>query len=95
MAYTQEREDMRVAMQLKRDGWIPHIFENKRISEIKEMADWCIGSFGPMYNDMTWAGKWYGAQLPFQTGGVNVDRQVVFMFRDDKLYTMFKVMFPE
>jgi hypothetical protein len=48
-----------------------------------------------MYNPITWAGKWYGAELPFQTGAVSVNRQVVFMFRDDKLYTMFKVMFPE
>jgi len=95
MAVTQERYEMQVAMRLKQDGWIPHIFENKRISEVKAMADWCIGSFGPMYNDMTWAGKWYGAQLPFRLGGVDVNWQVVFMFRDDKLYTMFKMMWPE
>ena len=55
----------------------------------------CHETFGRMYDDMTWSGKWYGAQLPFQSGGVEVNRQIVFMFRDDKLYTMFKVMFPE
>jgi hypothetical protein len=48
-----------------------------------------------MYNPTTWAGKWFGADLPFQSGGVTLERQFVFMFRDDKLYTMFKVMFPE
>ena len=95
MAITQEREDMRVAMQLKRDGWVYHMFDKKRPFELREMADWCMQSFGPMYNDMTWAGKWYGAQLPFQTGGIDSKKQVVFMFRDDKLYTMFKVMFSE
>ena len=95
MAVTQERDDMRVAMQLKQDGWVYHVFDKKHAFELQEMAAWCNQSFGPMYNDMTWAGKWYGAQLPFQTGGVDINRQVVFMFRDDKLYTMFKVMFPE
>ena len=95
MAITQEREDMRVAMQLKRDGWVYHMFDKKRPFELREMTAWCSQSFGPMYNDMTWAGKWYGAQLPFQTGGIDSKKQVVFMFRDDKLYTMFKVMFPE
>lgn len=95
MAVTHEREDIRVAMQLKRDGWIYHMFDSKPPSELREMAAWCSQSFGPMYNDMTWSGKWYGAQLPFQSGGVSVNRQIVFMFRDDKLYTMFKVMFPE
>ena len=95
MAVTHEREDMRVAMQLKKDGWVYHMFDKKHTAELREMAAWCSQSFGPMYNDMTWAGKWYGAQLPFQTGAVSINRQVVFMFRDDKLYTMFKVMFPE
>jgi len=95
MAVTHEREDMRVAMQLKKDGWVYHMFDKKHTAELREMAAWCNQSFGPMYNDMTWAGKWYGAQLPFQTGAVSVNRQIVFMFRDDKLHTMFKVMFPE
>jgi len=48
-----------------------------------------------MFDDITWAGKWYGAQLPFQTGGVNVNRQFVFMFRDEKLYTIYRMMWPE
>jgi hypothetical protein len=47
-----------------------------------------------MYDDITWAGKWYGAELPFQTGGIDSKRQVVLMFRDDKLYTMYRMMFP-
>jgi hypothetical protein len=95
MAITQEREEMRTAQQLKQDGWVYHMFDNKHTSELREMTAWCNQSFGPMYNDMTWTGKWYGATLPFQTGGIDSKKQVVFMFRDDKLYTMFKVMFSE
>jgi hypothetical protein len=98
MAVTQEREEMRVAMQLKHDGWVAHIFDDKRISELKEMSDWCRQSFGPMYSQLypnAWAGKWYGAQLPFQSGSIDTKRHVVFMFRDDKLYSMFKIMFSE
>jgi hypothetical protein len=95
MAITQERYEIQVAMQLKKDGWAYYMFDKKLTSELREMVSWCNQSFGPMYNPITWAGKWYGAELPFQAGGVDINKQVVFMFRDDKLYTMFKVMFPE
>jgi hypothetical protein len=96
MAITQEREEMRIAHQLKNNGWIYEMYNgNRSNADLRAMADWCRDSFGPMYNDMTWAGKWFGAELPFQAGGITPQRQFVFMFRDDKLYTMFKVMFPE
>jgi hypothetical protein len=94
MAVTQEREDMRTAQQLKQDGWV-HELCDLDMKACQERASWCHETFGRMYDDnMTWSGKWYSAQLPFQAGGVTPDRQFVFMFRDDKLYTMFKVMFP-
>jgi hypothetical protein len=94
MAIIQEREEMRTALYLKKDGWI-YETTNLSILDCKERANWCKETFGTMYNPITWAGKWFGADLPFQSGGVTLERQFVFMFRDDKLYTMFKVMFPE
>jgi hypothetical protein len=94
MAITQERYEMQVAMGLKQDGWV-HDMYHISVLDCKQRAEWCRDTFGPMYNDIIMAGKWYGAELPFQTGGVTPNRQYVFMFRDDKLYTMFKVMFPE
>jgi len=94
MAVTQERQDMRVAMQLKRDGWV-HDMHDLSALECHKRAGWCTETFGPMYNDMIMAGKWYGAELPFQTGMPLPKKQYVFMFRDDKLYTMFKMMWPE
>jgi len=93
MAITQEREDIRLAIQLKEDGWIAEICDLD-MKACQERATWCHETFGRMYDNMIWSGKWYGAQLPFQSGGVTPNRQFVFMFRDDKLYTMFKVMFP-
>ena len=94
MAIIQEREEMRTAQQLKQDGWI-HDMTELSITECRERANWCNETFGPRYDNMTWAGKWYGAQLPFQSGGVTPNRQFVFMFRDDKLYTMYRMMWPE
>jgi hypothetical protein len=94
MAVTQEREDMIIAMKLKQEGWI-HDMTGLPVTECQERAKWCREAFGPMYDDMIMAGKWYGAQLPFQTGGVNVNRQFVFMFRDEKLYTIYRMMWPE
>jgi hypothetical protein len=94
MAITQEREDIRLAIQLKKEGWIAEIC-NLDMKACQDRVNWCRETFGRMYDNMTWAGKWYGAQLPFQSGGVIPNRQFVFMFRDDKLYTMFKVMFLE
>jgi hypothetical protein len=87
------QEEMRVAMELKRDGWI-YDMTGLSVKECHDRANWCREAFGPMFDDISWAGKWYGAQLPFQTGGVNVNRQVVLMFRDDKLYSMYRMMFP-
>jgi hypothetical protein len=98
MAITQEQEDMRIAIRLKREGWI-HDMTDLSITQCQERSNWCINSFGPMYQDLyspsyfTGEGKWFGAELPFQTGGVP-KRQFVFMFRDDKLYTMYRMMFP-
>ena len=94
MAVTQEREDMRVVMQLKRNGWV-HDMHDLSVQDCWERAEWCKETFGPIYNDMTWSGKWYGAELPFQTGGTVPKRQFVFMFRDDKLYTMYRMMWPD
>ena len=88
------QSEMRVAMELKRDGWV-YDMTGLSVTECQDRANWCREAFGPMFDDITWAGKWYGAQLPFQTGGVNVNRQFVFMFRDDKIYTMYKLMWPE
>jgi len=94
MAVTQERYEMQVAMRLKRDGWV-HDMYHISISDCKQRAEWCRETFGPMYDDVIMSGKWYGAELPFQSGGVTPNRQYVFMFRDDKLYTMYKMMWPE
>lgn len=95
----QEREGMRVAMQLRQKGWV-HDMTELSVTECRERAEWCRATFGQMesiWNPMTYSneGKWYGAELPFQSGGVTPNRQFVFMFRDDKLYTMYKMMFPE
>ena len=97
MAITQEREAMRIAIQLKEEGWIAEICGNKANKDLRDIAEWCGQSFGPMYSQLypnAWAGKWFGAELPFQTGGVDSNRQVVFMFRDEKIHTMFKMMWP-
>ena len=94
MAITQERYEMQVAMRLKQYGWI-HDMTELSITECQERATWCHETFGRMYDDMTCSGKWYGAELPFQSGGVIPNRQFVFMFRDYKLYTMYKMMWPE
>jgi len=93
MAVT-ERQEMRTAQMLKRDGWV-HDMYDLSVKECQERANWCRETFGGMYNDLTMSGKWYGAELPFQAGGVTPKRQFVFMFRDDKLYTMYRMMFPE
>jgi len=94
MAIIQEREDLRIAQILKKDGWV-HELCDLDMKVCQERATWCHETFGRMYDDMTWSGKWYGAQLPFQSGGIIPNRQFVFMFRDDKLYTMYKMMWPE
>jgi hypothetical protein len=94
MAITQQREDLRTAQILRKDGWV-HELCDLDMKACQERATWCHETFGRMYDDMTWSGKWYGAQLPFQSGGVIPKRQFVFMFRDDKLYTMYKMMWPE
>jgi hypothetical protein len=93
------KEEMRIAMQLKREGWVHEICDIP-LQDCRERADWCRATFGGMYgfwNHLTYSGegKWYGSELDFQTGGVQSNRQFVFMFRDDKLYTMYKMMFPE
>lgn len=93
MAITQERYEMQIAMQLKRDGWV-HDMTELSTSDCRERANWCRDTFGPMYDDMIMAGKWYGAELPFQAGGAVPERHFVFMFRDDKLYTIYRMMFP-
>ena len=67
MAVTQERYEIQVAMRLKRDGWV-HDMYHISISDCKQRAEWCRETFGPMYDDMIMAGKWYGAELPFQSG---------------------------
>jgi hypothetical protein len=92
MAITQEREDIRLAIQLKEEGWIAEIC-NLDMKACQERATWCHETFGRMYDNMTWAGKWFGATLPFQDMGGS-SHHVVFMFRDDKIHTLFKVMFP-
>ena len=92
MAVT-ERQEIRTAQMLKRDGWI-HDMTELSITECQERAMWCHETFGRMYDDMIMAGKWYGAELPFQSGGVIPNRQYVFMFRDDKLYSMYRMMWP-
>ena len=94
------KEEMRVALKLRQQGWVHDICELS-VTDCKERADWCRDTFGQMYGQldtMTWdyeSGKWYGAELEFQAGGVGVNRQFVFMFRDDKIYTMYRMMFPE
>jgi hypothetical protein len=94
MAIT-EREEMRIASILKREGWTHEMYDGTKTNEeLKEMANWCRESFGDMYNNLTMDGKWFGAILPFQAGGIDSKKHVVFMFRDDKLYNLFKVMFP-
>ena len=94
MAITQEREDMRVAIQLREQGWIAEM-PDLSLGECLERAIWCNETFGPRYDNMTWAGKWFGAELPFQTGEVTPNRQFIFMFRDDKLHSIYKMMWPE
>jgi len=96
MTITQEREDMRIAIQLKEEGWIAELIGNTAV-DLQDKVNWCRESFGPMYSQLypnAWAGKWFGAELPFQTGGIDSKRQVVLMFRDDKLYSMYRMMFP-
>jgi len=94
MAITQERKEMRIAHKLKHDGWIHEMYDgSKSTTELRKMAAWCNQSFGPMYDDMTWAGKWFGATLPFQDMG-GASHHVVFMFRDAKIHSLFKVMWP-
>jgi hypothetical protein len=93
MAVTQERYEMRTASMLKQEGWL-HDMTELSIMECQERAEWCKATFGPIYNPITWDGKWYGAELPFQAGGAVPERHFVFMFRDDKLYTMYRMMFP-
>ena len=95
----KEREEMFIAQQLKQDGWVHDLYD-LQVRDCRERANWCRETFGPMHghwNTMTYSdeGKWFGAELPFQSGGVTPKRQFVFMFRDEKLYTMFKIMFPE
>lgn len=95
-----EREEMRIAHRLKNDGWAFELLE-VGVLDCQERANWCRATFGPMHSMLdptTFSytdGKWYGVELPFQTGGVTLNRQFVFMFRDDKLYTMYKMMFPK
>jgi len=96
MAITQERQEMQLAMQLKQEGWI-HDITDLSVLECQERANWCRDTFGPKYSQLypnAWAGKWFGAELPFQSGGVIPNRQFIFMFRDDKIYTMYRMMFP-
>lgn len=93
MAIT-EREEIRIAYQLRKDGWAFELLE-VGVLDCQKRANWCRETYGNMYNQMTWDGKWWGAELPFQTGGITPKRQFIFMFRDDKLYTMYKMMFPE
>lgn len=96
MAITHEREDIRTAIQLKEEGWIAEIVSYNN-TNIRNRADWCREAFGPMYSQLhpnAWSGKWYGAELPSQTDN-KVRSQVLFMFRDEKLYTMYKMMFSE
>jgi len=97
MAITQERLDMKTAMKLKHDGWIHEMYNgDKSATELRTMANWCFESFGPMYDSVELGefGKWFGATLPFQDMG-GATYNVVFMFRDEKIHTMFKLMFPE
>jgi len=97
---TVMKEEMRTALKLRQQGWVHEICEVS-VKDCQERANWCRSTFGQMYgqlDSMTWdyeSGKWYGAELDFQAGGVSVNRQFVFMFRDDKLYTMYRMMFPE
>jgi len=88
------QEEMRVAMELKRDGWVYDTIDLS-VMECHDRANWCRDAFGPMFDNITWAGKWYGAILPFQTGSIVPNRQFVFMCRDDKLYTIYRMMWPE
>jgi len=90
---------MRIALQLRQQGWVHDICELS-VTDCRERAEWCQSTFGQMHSiwdprNFTNEGKWYGAELDFQAGGVSVNRQFVFMFRDDKLYTMYRMMFPE
>ena len=97
MAITQEREDMRLAMQLKSEGWIYELCDLS-VTDCRDRANWCRETFGPRYAQLypdAWAGKWYGAELPFQSGGVTPNRQFVFMFRDAQLRTIYKMMWPD
>jgi len=94
MAVTQERFEMQTAQQLKQEGWI-HDITDLSVLECQERAKWCRDAFGPMFDNISWAGKWYGAILPFQTGSIVPNRQFVFMFRDEKLYTIYRMMWPE
>ena len=94
MAVTQERFEMQTAQQLKQEGWI-HDITDLSVTECQDRANWCREAFGSMFDDITWTGKWYGAQLPFQTGSIVPNRQFVFMFRDEKLYTIYRTMWPE
>jgi len=92
------KEEMRVALQLRQQGWVHDICELSA-TDCRKRADWCRSTFGQMHSiwdpyTYTNEGKWYGTELDFQAGVVSVNRQFVFMFRDDKLYTMFKMMFP-
>lgn len=95
-----EREEMRMAHRLKNAGWVYELIE-VGVKNCQERANWCQETFGPMYgilNPQTfdyYDSKWYGVELPFQSGGTTPNRHFVFMFRDDKLYTMYKMMFPE
>ena len=97
MAIT-EREDMKTAWELKKEGWVHILLEDKSLTEVKEMALWCHTTFGMMHTIMdpkTFSneGKWFGAELPFQTGGVGVNKQFVLLFRDEKIRSMFNMMF--
>ena len=40
MAITQEREDMRIAIQLKEEGWIAEIIGNTTL-DLQDKVNWC------------------------------------------------------
>lgn len=78
---------MDTAIQLKEQGWVAQLTPWASVSHLRAKSNWCRETYGPMYvpNEVGKLGRWFVASLESR-------RQVVFLFRDEKLYSMFKIM---
>ena len=86
MANSVKQHELVVANQLINvEGWHPTPFVAKAL-RIREVATWCIHTFGAMYSDITELGDWYGF-VPDESDGVAVG--AYFIFRREQDLTAF------